>query len=239
MGDFIINDNDFVQLPEVIVRVRYCLRNQTGFSLVRIGDAENQVMAQGWLYSEADIKKIWWARNEDWTGVTLPNYQAGLDLVQSIRDADVVGVLHQSESELWKPLTEKIFTHFDIKPRQLCYAFINIYLPDYPELINLMRMYRVLLVGKLAPMFARWLSERYQISAAAEIISNYHQIPRVMASLKHLDYDLALISAGSNAVILASALGKSGKVALDIGRAMNPQLWEDRLGCRAGNWVSP
>jgi len=49
---FGINDEDFINLPEIIRRIRYCLRNQLGFSLVRVGDTENEVKAQGTIYPE-------------------------------------------------------------------------------------------------------------------------------------------------------------------------------------------
>lgn len=230
MKKFIIKKEDFIQLPEILIRIRYCLRNQVGFSLVRVGDAENQVMAQGTFYSEADLKKIWWAKNEEWTGITLPNYAAKNQLIAAVRHADVVGVLHQDDCDLWCPLTEKVFSYNELKPRQICYAFINIYLPKYPEFIDLMRDYRLLLVGKPAPLFAKWLSENYRITANTIVISNFHQIPSVLNAIHQVDYDLVLIAAGSNAVILASTLAQQGKVALDIGRAMHPNFWEDRSG---------
>jgi len=228
MGKFVINKEDFAQLPEILVRMRYCLRNQVGFSLVRVGDAENQVMAQETLYSEPELRQIWWANNEDWTGITLPNYKAGNQLINAVRQADMVGVLHQDECELWRPLTETVFSNYALRPRQICYAFINIYLPDYPEFVDLMKQYRVLLVGKPAPLFAEWLHERWQITAHSIVISNFQQLPLVLEAINQVDYDLALIAAGSNAVILAPILAGQGKVALDIGRAMNPQFWEER-----------
>jgi hypothetical protein len=228
MGKFLIKKEDFAQLPEILVRIRYCLRNQVGFSLVRVGDAENQVMAQDTCYTAAELKQIWWANDVNWTGVTLPNYTACQQLIKAVRQADIVGVLHQDECELWRPLTEKVFSHYDLRPRQICYAFINIYLPDYPEFIELMQQYRVLLVGKPAPWFAAWLHERWRITAYNLRLGSFEQLPAILTAIDQIDYDLALIAAGSNAVILASALAGRGKVALDIGRAMNPHFWEER-----------
>ncbi|NLB53968.1 MAG: hypothetical protein GX808_13675, partial [Syntrophomonadaceae bacterium] len=71
MADFCIQKDDFAQLADIMRRVRYCLRNGIGFSLVRVGDAENQVLAQGSVYGEESIKQIWWAEYPEWTGITL------------------------------------------------------------------------------------------------------------------------------------------------------------------------
>ncbi len=227
MSPFTIVEEDLVELPHVIQRIRYCLRNKIGFSLVRIGDAENQVMAQGLVYSEEEIRKIWWANNEDWTGVILPNYDARDRLIASVRDADIVGVLHQNAEYEWKSLTETVFSAYCIKPRQLCYAFINTYMVDNPEFIDLLKKNRVLLIGKHAPSFGAHLKEMFRIEAAGIImINNYYNIPRVLDQARLVDYDLALISAGSNAVILATAMARQGKVTIDFGSAMRVDLWK-------------
>ncbi|MEN6462809.1 MAG: GT-D fold domain-containing glycosyltransferase [Syntrophomonas sp.] len=226
MQEFIILEEDFVELPEILKRVRYCLRNQMGFSLVRVGDAENQVLAQGAIYSNEDIENIWWAKNEDWTGIVLPNYEARDRLIAAIREADVVGVLHQDEEYEWKALSEKAFSLYNIKPRQLCYAFINIYMVKNPDFIALLKNHRVLLIGKAAPSFAVLLKTIFKIEVAGSImINNYYDIPDVLKQTKRIDYELALISAGSNAVILSAALARQKKVALDLGSAMKPSLW--------------
>lgn len=224
---FTILEEDFVQLPEIIKRIRYCLRNRIGFSLVRVGDAENQVMAQGSIYTKEQINHIWWANNENWTGVILPNYKARDRLVASVQAADIVGVLHQSEEYEWRTLTEEVFAHFNIKPRQLCYAFINVYMVNHPELLALMKQHRFLLIGKTAPEFAVLLKKRFNIDAAGSIpISNYYEIPDVLWQASQIDYEMALIAAGSNAVILATSLAQQGKVAIDFGSAMKTSLWQ-------------
>lgn len=224
---FSINEKDFMDVSEIVKRIGYCLRNQVGFSLVRVGDAENQVMSQEVLYTEEELKEIWWADNEAWTGITLPNYEAREDLVQSIKEADVVGVLHQVEDYTWRPMTELLFDHYNIKPKQICYAFINIYFAESREFVNLLKTYKVLLIGNPAEKFARLMQSKFGVCPAGVIqIHHYDEIPAVLEETKQIDYDLALISAGSNANVLAALLAKEGKVALDFGRAMNPEYWK-------------
>ncbi len=227
MGSFVIHKDDFAELAEIITRINYCLHNQIGFSLVRIGDAENQVMAQGSIIAEDKISDIWWAEDENWTGVTLPNFAARDRLLYAVRRADIVGVLHQDEAFIWRPLTEAVFTHYGIKPRQLCYAFINTYFSKSEQFISLLQNHRLLLIGKAASNLALLLREKYRIDIAGILtISNFSELKRVTEECKRIDFDLALISAGSNAVMLAVELASWGKVAIDLGRGMHIEFWE-------------
>jgi hypothetical protein len=226
MADFCIQKDDFAQLADIMRRVRYCLRNGIGFSLVRVGDAENQVLAQGSVYGEESIKQIWWAEYPEWTGITLPNYEARDRMILSLRQADMVGVLHQSDAYEWKTLTEEMFSKYNIKPRDLCYAFINMYLPQSNEFKLLLKEHQVLLIGKLSNVFADYLKCYLGISPAGSItIDHYDQIIQIEKMIQNISFDIALLSAGSNAVILAPFIASYNKVALDIGRAMNPRLW--------------
>lgn len=226
MSGFYIYKEDFAELPDIIRRIRYCLRNNIGFSLVRVGDAENQVLAQGSVYSEENIKQIWWAKCPDWTGITLPNYEARDRLIISLKQADMVGVLHQSDSYEWKPLTEAVFTKYDIRPRDICYAFINMYLPRSNDFKLLLKEFKVLLIGKLANRFADYLKNYLGVHPAGIInIEHYNQISQVEREIKTMDFDIALLSAGSNAVILAPLIAGYQKAALDIGRSMDPIFW--------------
>ena len=229
MEGFLIQEEDFVQLPEITRRMRYCLRNQVGFSLVRVGDGENLVMAQGMIYGEEQIKKIAWAKNESYAGVTLPNYEARDRVIAGVRNADIVGVLSQDEAYDWTPLTQEIFGLCNIKPRQICYAFINTYLANYPEFIHLLRHYKVLLIGKPAITLAGLLKEKLDIQVVKTVpLNNYCGIPTCMAQISRLDYELVLISGGINAVIMAPMLASQGKVAIDFGSGWEPKYWQTK-----------
>lgn len=228
MPKFSIDEKDFMDLSEMIQRIQYCLHNHLGFSLVRVGDAENQVMSQGILYTEEELKKIWWANNTEWTGITLPNYEAREDLVLSIKKADVVGVLHQTGNYMWKPMTEYLFDYYSIQPKQICYAFLNTYFPRSREFISLLQDSKVLYIGNPAGQFAQLMQLKFGICPAGVIpIQQYDQIPEVLKAAGQIHYDLALISAGINANILAVRLAEEGKAAIDFGRAMSSEYWEN------------
>ncbi len=223
---FTIENFPYLQLPELIEQARHCLQRKLGFSLVRVGDGENIVMAQGSVYPEEQIRNIAWANDENYTGVVLPNYSARDMMLDGIRNASVVGVLHQTGAFEWRHLTEKVFSVHQIQPRQLCYAGINLYMPSNPVIIDLIIKNRVLLIGKNAPAFGEFIHSRFNtVAMGSIIINNFFEIPRVLRQATEYNYELALISAGSNAVILAPLLAKLGKVAIDFGSAMNTHLW--------------
>lgn len=229
MEKFEILTEDFVLPEQILQRIRYSLRNKVSFSLVRIGDAENQILAQGVIYNEKQINLIAWANDENYTGITLPNYEARDKMIQSLKKADMVGVLDRNEVYTWKPLTEKLFPIYDIRPKQICSAFVNTNWPDNYEFISLMKSCRLLLIGKPAEAFAQFLYSRYRVNTAAAIsIKNYSEITDVLSRTSNIDYDLALLSAGSNAVILAAELARRGKVAIDFGHAMDIALWKKK-----------
>lgn len=229
MGKFVILAEDFISSEQIMQRIRYSLRNKVGFALVRIGDAENQILAQGVIYSEKQINCIAWADDENYTGITLPNYEARDKMIQSLKDADVVGVLDNDKLYTWKALSEMLFTIYDIRPKQICYAFVNTNWPGNYEFISLMKFCRLLLIGKSAREFADFIYSQYRIEAAGTIsIRNYHEIPDVLSRARGIDYDMALLSAGSNAVIIASEMARQGKIALDFGRAMDIDLWKKK-----------
>ncbi|MEN6463384.1 MAG: GT-D fold domain-containing glycosyltransferase [Syntrophomonas sp.] len=226
MYPFVIEHYPYVELPEVIEQMRYCLDRKTGFSLVRIGDGENIVMAQGLVYSEEAIRNYGWTNNEDYTGIVLPNYEAISMLIAGVKTASVVGVLHQTEAFEWRYLTERVFSAYDVRPRQLCYAGINLYMPNNPHIIDLIKNHRVLLIGKTAPVFGDMIYQKFNtVAVGSIIINNFFDISRVLHQATDFDYELALISAGSNAVILAPLLAQLGKVAIDFGSAMSTHLW--------------
>lgn len=226
MYPFVIEQHPYVELPEVIKQIRYCLQRKIGFSLVRVGDGENVVMAQGLVYSEEAIKNIPWTANVDYTGIVLPNYSARDMLLEGVKNASVVGVLHQTGAFEWRHLTERVFSAYDVIPHQLCYAGINLYMPNHPDIIDLIKNHRILLIGKAAPAFGEMMYSRFNTVAAGSIIINdFFEISRVLRQAVDFNYEMALIAAGSNAVILAPLLAQLGKVAIDFGSAMNIQLW--------------
>lgn len=109
----------------------------------------------------------------------------------------MVWVMHQEGTELWRSLTEELFLYCGIKPRQLCYAFINTYFPDLRDFLSLMLEYRILLIGKPSYQFAEILKKKCGISHLAAIpLQSFDEINSLLQLASKVEYDMALISAG-------------------------------------------
>ncbi|WP_127497599.1 GT-D fold domain-containing glycosyltransferase [Paenibacillus glycanilyticus] len=220
----------FLTWKQVLKQVKYALDYRKPFSLVRIGDGENICLAQNSVWPIRDVLKEPWTKkaNRGEKGVHLPNIRLRNELVQGIRNANVVGVLLLNDNRIHAPkrlkriLTNKIFTHFNLSPRYTCDACINRYIPKYKAFWDVLKNRRVLLISQHANEMKQVLVNKYDLNVTGTLFfSDYRQINRVLKEVDMLKnkFDLVLISAGVNAVILAPKIARrTGKVAIDFGQ---------------------
>ena len=229
-----VPDQKLLSELEVLRRVHRALRQKKPFSLVRIGDGENIVLAQDKFIRSKELEEIYWVRQGRRTGgkgVDLPNLVLRDRLLKGIKAADIVGICRYHNDEMAAPtkfkraLTNKIFDHYQLCPANLCYVFCNRKMVSYRYFWKIINQYRTLLISKWADQYAERVVGKYA-SLPPQIVgtvnfTHYNQISTVLKKIKTYDFDLALISAGVNAVILAPAIAKQcGKVALDFGKTM-------------------
>lgn len=215
---------------QVLVRVRIAMNHKKPFSLVRIGDGENICLAQNSVWRMRQVLKEPWAvkANRGERGVNLPNIRLRNDMVQAIRKANIVGILPRNDRRihapayLKRPLTNKIFAYYHLKPRYTCDACINRYIPKYKEFWKLLKGRRILLITQHAKPLKRILLRQYGVNVTSALyFSHYRQINSTLKQVAAMKdkFDLALISAGVNAVVLAPKVARvSGKVAIDFGQ---------------------
>jgi hypothetical protein len=161
-------------------------------------------------------------------GIPLPDLGLRNQMVAGIRRATVVGILSKDDKliraprMLKRPLTNAVFAHFRLSPQLTCDACINRYAARDKDFWKLLRGRRILIISKHAKYMKRILERNRGVRVVGTIsFSHYKQIGRTLARVKALrkSFDLALISAGVNAVILAPGIARStGKVALDFGK---------------------
>ncbi|HHT48743.1 MAG TPA: hypothetical protein GXZ98_05565 [Firmicutes bacterium] len=219
---------------EVLRRIHKALRQKKPFSLVRIGDGENIVLAQGKFLSNQKIEQTYWVQQGRRTGrkgVDLPNLNLRDRMLKGIKQADIVGICRRHNDEVAAPtrfkreLTNKIFDYYNLQPANLCYVFCNRKIVSYRYFWKLLHQYRTLLISKWADRYAQKIKGKYSCLPPQIIgtinFQHYDQIPTVLKKVGKYDFDLALISAGVNAVILAPAIAKRyKKVAIDFGKTM-------------------
>lgn len=230
----LISDRQLISTNAVLNRIQIALKQKRPFSLVRIGDGENLVLAQNVLISPHEILNTYWVKQSDTgrgKGVTLPNLNLRNQMVKAIRLADLVGICRQKNDEVCVPskfkreLTNKLFDHFHLNPSNLCYVFVNRKMVSYRLFWEIIHRYRILLISKWAKDYADKITHEYtylkpRIAGCIDF-THYKQIPELLTELGKYRFDLALISAGVNSVLLAPAIAERyGKVALDFGKTM-------------------
>ena len=205
-------------------------RAKQPFSLVRIGDGENFILAQESIHTTGELIDMYnVVADNRYSGIALPNLEARDRLLDAVRRATVVGFLHQTGCYCWYPMTEKIFDHYGINPARTCYAFINIQLVAIPLFYDIFRNARVLLVGKPMARLAAVLKNRYGFTNLAGFLNlrHYWDTDIVLQQMSNIDYQVALIAAGANAKIIAVAAMNTGKIGLDLGHAIDNILIHD------------
>lgn len=210
------------------------LQQKLPCSVVSIGATEAFVMAQYTVYNEGEIERHpeTLIANQGLKagffhrGVRLPNISARNDLIQAARLADVVG--YNTVVESARQLTEKVFAAYDVHPSHIFEANLRrvIMFSQREQFLKMMAGKKIILIGSQANQAQKVLERTWQTVPPFQIagaipIYEYEEIPWVQQSLLLYDFDLALLSAGINAVILAAYIANTlGKVAFDIGWGM-------------------
>ncbi|GBF33460.1 hypothetical protein DCCM_2561 [Desulfocucumis palustris] len=214
-----------------IIHVHY--HNKKPFSLVRIGDGENFILAQNTVHTVQELIGMYnVVAGNKYSGIAIPNIEARDRLLDAVRRATVVGFLNQRDNYCWYPMTEKIFNHYGLNPPGTCYAFINYHLVRIPKFYHIFRDAKILLVGKPMAGLAKILINRYGFTniTACLNLRHYWDLDIVLQQMSGIDYQVALIAAGANAVIVALAAMDAGKIGLDLGHAVDNIIIHDGKG---------
>lgn len=217
------------------------MRLKQPFSLVRVGDGENIVLAQQGVWPIRKVLRTKWAKRSRKTnkkGVKLPNIQLRNQMIVALRRASLIGIPYWKEREIkakqkyLRPLTEKAFRRYNIRPKRVCHTFINRHMPERKEFWNMLKGKRVLLISKWANRFKRYVKKNYpkhRIRIIPVRFSNYHQIQPIFRKVRPIKADIALVSTGVNALILVDRLAREqGRVAIDFGKTPMLILQKDR-----------
>jgi hypothetical protein len=201
------------------------VNNQIPFSLVRIGDGEEAILSQDILLSHEWLRNnIGWYGSKTYCGVAMPDHATRDKLIQSIKDANVVGVFAHDE------FIDRIFSVINYKPLMHCHAFANVFLCFEKSFVDLIRENPPLLVGMKAQLFADFLKRELNVNVKGVYtnITGLNDIPNTIEYMKNTKHDWSLVSAGVNACIIAPIMAKTyGKVCIDYGQGMDTLLRTD------------
>jgi hypothetical protein len=199
-------------------RIINALQTHTPLSFVRLGDGELLTLAQDVVLSTKEVLKR--GPFLTYAGVNIPDLAARDQLLHAIRGADVVGI-PKLRLRNYLPLAFSVFRAYGIDYRslRLTDSLNNYYLYKAGYLSKFVSGQRVLTVGNMAPALAEILVKNgVHVVGAISPIEGVKDVPRVMEKIRKMDFDIALISAGISAVILAQKIASEmGKVAIDFG----------------------
>ena len=221
---------------ELMDKILTALDRRKPCPVVSLGASETFVLAQETVltyrqiirHAEAEVANKGVKRGHEHRGIRFPNLTARDDLAKALRKIDIVGInlkLHDLHSGL---LTEKVLKYYNLTPTYTFEAYIRrvIMFSQKEKLEQMLKGRRIIIICGYADEVAAALNKnlrdklRFTIVKAIKI-HEFEELPRVKREIQVLDFDLALLAAGLNAIILAAYIATvKGKVAFDIGQGM-------------------
>lgn len=198
------------------------LAGKRGFSLVRLGDGESLMLAHNLVISVADAQRR--GPFLGYAGVRLPDLRGRDRVARAVRAADVVGITTSLKVNYFTLLWPALTAHgIDIAGLTAATATVNYDLHACGCLGRLLiesrPQPRALVVGNLAePLAEAMTREGAVVAGVVTPVEGVADADRVMEEMARHDYDIALVSAGVAAVVIASETARAtGRVAIDFG----------------------
>lgn len=221
---------------QLMNNILFALERRTPCAVVSLGASESFVLAQGtvlslrqvMMHAEAEVANRGLKRGQEHRGVRFPNLQARNELAVALKAVDTIGCNLTIFDEHSGELTEKVMNYYQIRPSFIFEAYIRrvIMFSQKKKFDEMLREKKIVIICGYADEVADALNRRlkgqlnFTVVDAVKIFE-FEEIPDVKRRLLSLDFDLALLAAGMNAIILAEFIANvKGKVAFDIGQGM-------------------
>lgn len=221
---------------QLMDKILYALKHKQPFSVVSVGATESFVLAQYKVLSEEEfmnhdeafVANKGVTKGHEHRGIRFPNIEARDAAVKALRKVDVVGY-----NLLWwdmdsGELTEKVFDAYDLWPKYVFEAHIRrvIMFSQEEKFHRMLDGKKIVIVCGYADEVKEALNKNLKDKLGFDVvgaikINEYEDIERVKEELKNYEFDICLIAAGINAIILAAHITEVyQKVVFDIGRGM-------------------
>lgn len=228
-----------IERMELLEKWREFTKHKIPHASIRIGDGEGLVLAHETILTMDFIRKIiFWINNPVYCGVTLPNPQARNALVDAIKKADFVGLLHETSMWNFKPVFDMARDYYQFNLQNTFYAFDNYWLAKTKEFYDTFKYTKVLLIGNKAKEWRSVLERRYHWKGIVGTVAcpNWYHLEQAKTQILTYNFDLALLSAGIPAKILSVYIKGLGKVAVDFGSGSLVAIQADADGLNAWEW---
>lgn len=228
-----LKDKDLLTVDQALSKVTDAIVKRKPFSLVRVGDGENLILAQNSVMTIDNVLKEKWVRhaNRGLKGISLPNIVFRDQMVAALKAATMVGIpFHNNdpiltEDRLKRELTDKVFQHFKIKPKTLCHTFVNRVFTQKQTFWEALKGKKIMLIGQWSEQSAQLLRKQpYKLNINLILpFSHNNEMHQTLETIRlnENQFDIALISCGVNAVVLAPEIVEmTGKIAIDFGKSL-------------------
>ncbi len=221
---------------DLMDKILKALQEKQSLSVISVGATESFVMAQYTIYPEkvfmnhpeALIANKGVKSGFHHRGVRFPNVQLRDEVVAAVKQADIIGYNTIVQTEDGGKLTEKVFKAYNIRPKYIFEANLRrvLMFSQKNKFEEMLRHKNILLISSVAEKAKKGLNQTLKDSLDFNIVGTisiheYEDIPRVKKEIKKYKFDLCLIAAGTNAIIIATHIAKEhGKVAVDLGSGM-------------------
>lgn len=230
-----ISDEQLLTVDQVLEKLTEAIEKKKPFSLIRVGDGENIVLAQDSVMTIEDVLKEKWAQranqNRRLKGVTLPNITLRDQMVDAIKEASIVGIPFYNndpilaEDRLKRELTDQVFNHFQIIPRMPCHTFVNRVFTQRRDFWKLLRNKKIMLISQWSEQSAQIFKRKpYKLNISINLPFDHNdQMEYTLETIRinKENFDIALISCGVNSVVLAHKVAEmTGKIGIDFGKSL-------------------
>jgi hypothetical protein len=229
--------SQYLSSGELMDQILAALREKRPLSVICMGDVESVVMAQYHLINETDImnhpvvhvanrgeRSGFWHR-----GIRFPNIEARDQAIEACRRADIVGyntVIYNWEAGM---LSEAVFDYNKITPRYVYEGYLRrvVMFTQRAKFEEMLRGRKILLVSSVADEARKGMEKHLQARLGFEVVGTvpifeWEEIPDVKKQIEQYEFDLCLIAAGINAVILGPWIAETKRaVVFDIGFGIN------------------
>lgn len=221
---------------ELLDKIIDALNRKQPLSVVSVGYTESFVMAQYAILSENEImddpetiaanSNCSLDRGHFHRGLIFPNIQARDVTVEAVKKANIIGLNLNIPTA--GNLTKRVFDYYKISPDYVFEAYIRrvIMFSQHSKFHQMLAGRKILIICNYADEVKKSLEKNLMKKIGFDVvgaikIKQFTDLPRVKNEIDSYDFDLCLLAAGTNAVILGSYIAnESGKVAFDLGQGM-------------------
>lgn len=207
------------QVGEAIIQA---LDEKRPLSLVRLGDGELLTLAQEVVMPVESVRRE--GKFLEYAGVIVPDMEIRNRLAEAVIRANIVGI-PRTRMPNYQLLVAPVFRAYGISygERNWTDSLINYELFHAGYLLRMLQHRRILVIGNMAePLSAVLAGYGIVIAGIISPVNGARDATRIVQLARQYEFDLALVSAGIAAVLIAEELARvTGKVVIDFGHLAN------------------